>query len=149
MTSIFKYETLRSYAWDDDLEKARAYHLESKEHWEKHLKEVINKPDVDKKWIKQIKHYIKQADRGLETLRLIDEEDFETEQRKLLCNKVEEISKKLYYDMFECLPPMFKHGASGFFMIERLTGTITSQFWQDGDKYYHAFADLTDETTWH
>ena len=146
MNCLFKYECLQSYAWDDDLERAKQSLIDDKETWEKRLHEC-NK-GTDKEWIKQIQHYIKQAERGLETLRLIDEEEFWNEQRKMVCNKVEEITEDLYYDMLECLPPIHLKGCRGFLMSEFLTGNITSQFWKDGDKYYHAYVDVKDKLTW-
>jgi hypothetical protein len=62
--------------------------------------------------------------------------------------KLARITEDFYNQMRNVLPPMYRIGAIGFFMIERETGSITAQFVISGSHYYGAFVDLQDPSTW-
>ena len=52
-----------------------------------------------------------------------------------------EISKDAYWEMLECLPPL-KMNNGCFFMKEFLTGDLTTQFWEEENKYYAMVVDF-------
>lgn len=59
-----------------------------------------------------------------------------------------EILESFYYEMLNCLPPMHRAGAMGFFMCEYTSGTITSQFVSYRGKFYGASVDMANRETW-
>lgn len=59
-----------------------------------------------------------------------------------------EITEDFYEQMLNCLPPMHREGAMGFFTCEMTSGTITSQFVRYNGLYFGASVDLADRETW-
>jgi len=73
------------------------------------------------------------------------------EHEKSYLTECSEISEQEYYNMLEMLPPLKwgnNGGISSFFMSEFLTGSITSQYAECGDKYYTKTVDINDSNTW-
>lgn len=62
--------------------------------------------------------------------------------------KLAEITEEFHAEMLNCLPPMHRRGAMGFFMCEMTTGTLTSQFASYRGKYHGACVDLRKPETW-
>lgn len=77
-------------------------------------------------------------------------EEFETRKTAhyLAAFKLAEISEDFYYQMLNCLPPMYRSGAMGFFMCEFTSGTITNQFVEYRGKFYGAAVDILNRETW-
>jgi hypothetical protein len=67
--------------------------------------------------------------------------------------RLQEITEDFYYQMLNCLPPMHRVGALGFFICEYTAGSITSQFVRIGGdmtpaRYYGASVDMSNRETW-
>lgn len=62
--------------------------------------------------------------------------------------KLAEVTEAFHDEMLNCLPPMHRAGAMGFFMCEMTTGSLTSQFVAYRGKYYGACVDVLDRETW-
>lgn len=77
-------------------------------------------------------------------------EAFETRKKAHYLGEfnLSEIAENFYFEMLNCLPPMHRTGAMGFFMCEMTSGTITSQFVEYHGKFYGAAVDLLDRATW-
>jgi len=77
-------------------------------------------------------------------------EDFEARKKAHYLGEfaLAEIAEDFYYQMLNCLPPMHRAEAMGFFMCEMTSGTITSQFAEYRGKFYGAAVDLLDRATW-
>ncbi|MCP3673973.1 MAG: DUF1419 domain-containing protein [Gammaproteobacteria bacterium] len=73
------------------------------------------------------------------------------EHEKSYLTECKEISEQEYFNKLEMLPPL-KWGNNGginsFFMSEFLTGSITDQYAECGDKYYTKTVNMKDCTTW-
>ncbi len=67
----------------------------------------------------------------------------------LAAGPLREITEIEYTEALEVLPPIYRKGAMrGFFMSEFTSGSITSQYVQQGDRYFSAYADITQPETW-
>jgi hypothetical protein len=82
-----------------------------------------------------------------------EEFDKRTTQAWLDDFPLQEITEDFYYEMLNCLPPMHRVGAPGFFMCEYTAGSITSQFVRIGfdlreARYYGASVDMSNPDTW-
>lgn len=77
-------------------------------------------------------------------------DDFEARKTRHYLDgfKLAEISEDFYYQMLNCLPPMYRTEAMGFFMCEFTSGTITSQFVEYRGKFYGAAVDICNRATW-
>lgn len=59
-----------------------------------------------------------------------------------------EITEDFHDQMLNCLPPMHRTGAMGFFMVEMTSGSVTTQFVGYKGKRYGAAVDLCNRSTW-
>ena len=76
------------------------------------------------------------------------DEEYKKLERQTYIKAPKEISKDLYFEMLGCLPPCHKEGVKGFYMSERISGSYTHNFYQDGNKYFVKIINLKDKTTW-
>ena len=53
-----------------------------------------------------------------------------------------EITKEVYSDMLEALPPIIVPKISGFFLGEMLTGMITYHFYEENGKHFSSVEEL-------
>lgn len=92
---------------------------------------------------------------GHEHLSLIDDAELdrlvaEHNWTTYLNQPVQEITRETFWEMLEVLPPMNWVGGDGFErfnMVERMTGSITSQYARLGDRYFTKYVDLTKPET--
>ena len=79
------------------------------------------------------------------------EEFFKRQREYYIGRPIEETTKQDFYEHLEMLPPMkwtTINGVEMFCMSEFYTGVYTNQYACVGDKYYTAFVDAFDQSTW-
>lgn len=81
---------------------------------------------------------------------VLSEEEFDAQHKAYWLGTfpLQEITQEFHDEMLNCLPPMYRQGAIGFFMCELTSGTITSQFVRWQNRCYGAAVDLCDRETW-
>lgn len=106
-------------------------------------------------WLNRYKKYNDELSKGkiekikkeIDSLREIDEKDFQKEQDILLLTNIVEVSKEDYDEMFEILQPL-QFGQNYFIMAEFFTESYTSQFFKKDGKFYHKMIDYRRKETW-
>ena len=109
----------------------------------------LSKEEKADRWGKLCEYYAQNAVYAMNTAKEIStNEEYDKMEHETYIKEPKEISKKLYYDMLECLPPCYKKGIKGFYMSERLSGSYTHNFYKENNKYYVKVIDLKDKKTW-
>lgn len=59
-----------------------------------------------------------------------------------------EVTESFYEAQLNCLPPMHRTNAMGFFICEMVNASVTTQFASYRGKFFAAYVDLADRSTW-
>ncbi len=86
------------------------------------------------------------------TYMIMSYDEFEDAKKKYYINRPLTIcDAETFNEMLNVLPPLkwcTIRGVEMFCMSEMYTGTITNQYARVGDRYYSAFVDVFDQSTW-
>ena len=142
---VYAYATEESK--DKMLLKAKEYYRECTER-AKERASVKTREDY-KYWAKEYWEYKRIS------MEIMTEEEYYKIQKEYLfkTHPLKEITKKQWYDMLECLPPMDWHRGDYmqfFFMCEMYTGSYTNEYYWDmnNNKFYEKMVDYRDKSTW-
>ena len=138
-------ENITCYNVGNCLEAAKKSKMETWATWTARYNEY--KYNNDEEGMNFAQKYINQSMKELDSLRVIDSNEYYSEQRRLILTGEKEISEDLYFDMLGCLPPL-KMGEKYFIMSEFYTGTYTRQFFKRDGKFYMQMIDYADKETW-
>ena len=149
--SINSYEVLRndylcgSFKSIEDLKTEKE---KERMEWVKRYNEIPESEKNDR-WGMLCLHYAKNAAYAIDTAQEIaTDAEYNELEKQTYIKEPKEISKDLYFEMLECLPPCYKEGVKGFYMSEMLHDSYTHNFYKDGNKYFVKVINLKDETTW-
>lgn len=151
METISIFDFVREDETEDEAKKrADRYYAEELEQ----VKALFQDSTDDKSreyWKEQITACEKKIQAGCQVITF---DEFEKKQRKkLLSDKLTEITAEKFEDAFEVLPPLCwctLDGVEMFCMSEMYSGTYTTQYAHDHrtGKYYSKMVDSEDKSTW-